>query len=358
MSFFESDAPIHERVVDLVESKPKYKDLITMIAGWEEDNIGANDNYDYSAAYDDTAWEVSDLPTGNINPGHLGHLKQQGIVEKVMDSNSKHLNTLWALTDREEVKEGLRINKAGDVVSVAKEEVRKDQIPDDLFDPIVGHEDIKELFSASVDSEEPVHILLVGPPACGKTVFLEEVARLPNNEFMIGSSTTGPGFIDQLFEKKPSNILIDEFDKMGKEDYGNLLSLQEDGTVKEVKGNNKRREMKLENATIYATANRVEDIPSENLSRFMGDPVIELPEYTDEEFREVTLNVLTMREGASEDMSKAIADIIVDETNIRDFRECRRIARLAGTESDDKDVEERVRKFTNMIEKYGSSSLI
>lgn len=358
MSYFESDSSVQEKVVEMIDSKPKYKELIEMIVGWEENNIGENENYDYSSAFDDTAWTVSDLPTSNINPGNLGYLKQQGIIEQVMSSNSKNIDTLWALTDRDETKEALRINKAGEVVSVAEEELRKDQIPDDLFDPIVGHEDIKELFSASVESAEPVHILLVGPPACGKTVFLEEVSRLPNNEFMIGSSTTGPGFIDQLFEKKPSNILIDEFDKMGKEDYGNLLSLQEDGTVKEVKGNNKRREMQLENATIYATANRIEDIPSENLSRFMGDPVIELPEYTDEEFREVTNNVLTMREGTSEEMASIIADIIVDETDIRDFRECRRIARLASTEDDNKDVEDRVRKFTNMIEKYGSKSLI
>lgn len=356
MGVFDEETPVDERVLDVLDSNPDYRDLLDAIVGWEEDNQGKYDRYDYNQHYSDTAWSTEDI-AGGVNPGKLGYLKRQGIIGKVRDSNSNKLASLWALRDRELTAEALRIDKSGDVAKVIEDTLKGDQIPDDLFDPIIGHEDIKELFEASVETDKPVHILLVGPPACGKTVFLEEVARLPNNEFMIGSTTTGPGFVDQLFEKKPSNILIDEFDKMGKEDYGNLLSLQEDGTVKETKGNNKRREMQLEGATIYATANRVDNIPDENISRFMGDPVIELPEYTNEEFREVTYNVLTMREGSSDELANCIADIIVDETDIRDFRECRRLARLANTEEDDKDVAERVRKYTRIIDKYGSEAL-
>ena len=354
MGMFEDDKSVEEKVLDTIESNPDYKAIIQEIVGHEENNLGEYDNYDYSQNYTDTAWDMADLPS-KTNPGQIGYLKKQGIIGKVRDSNSNTITSLWALQDREETKQALRISNEGEVKKVKAEVL--DEIPDDIFDPIVGHEDIKDLFMASVESEAPVHILLVGPPACGKTVFLEEINRLGNSEFLIGSSTTGVGLIDQLFEKRPTNIMIDEFDKMDKEDYGNLLSLQEDGTVKETKGNGKRREMQLEGATVYATANRVDNIPTENQSRFMGDPVIELPEYDDGEFWEVTYNVLTMREGASDTMAECIADIIVDETDIRDFRECRRIARLAGTEKDDKDVEERVRKYTDIIQKYGARML-
>lgn len=356
MGVFEEESSIEEKVLDVVESNPEYKEIIQEIVGWEENNEEEYSNYDYSQNYTDTAWDMEDLPS-KTNPGKIGYLKRENIIGKVRDSNNNNITSLWALKDREATKEALRIQNEGEVKTIEEKLLDDDQIPDDLFDPIVGHDDIKDLFMASIESEEPVHILLLGPPACGKTVFLEEVGRLPNNEFLIGSSTTGVGLIDQLFEKRPSNIMIDEFDKMDKEDYGNLLSLQEDGTVKETKGNEKRREMKLEGATVYATANRTDNIPGENISRFMGDPTIELPEYSEEEFWEVTNNVLTMREDTPKDMAKCIADIIVDETDIRDFRECRRIARLAKTEDDDKDVEERVRKFTNIIEKYGSGAL-
>jgi len=356
MGVFQEDTSVEERVLDVINSNPEYKELLQEIVGWEEDHVGDYENYDYMSSYDDTAWDMADIPS-KTNPGKIGYLKRSGVIEKVRDSNGNNITSLWALADREETKEALRIRNEGEVATIEEQLLDDDQIPDDLFDPIVGHDDIKDLFMASIESDEPVHILLLGPPACGKTVFLEEVGRLPNNEFLIGSSTTGVGLIDQLFEKRPSNIMIDEFDKMDKEDYGNLLSLQEDGTVKETKGNEKRREMQLEGATVYATANRTDNIPGENISRFMGDPTIELPEYSEEEFWEVTNNVLTMREDTPKDMAKCIADIIVDETDIRDFRECRRIARLAKTEDDDKDVEERVRKFTNIIEKYGSGAL-
>lgn len=355
MGVFEEETPVEERVLNVIDSNPGYKELLEEIVGWEEDNIGEYNNYDYSKAYTDTAWSMSDLPA-KTNPGKLGYLAREGIVGKVRDSNGNTISSLWALEDREAVKEALTISREGDIATV-KKEIDNSEIPDDLFDPIVGHEDIIELFKASIESEKPVHIMLVGPPASGKTVFLEEVNRLAETEFLIGSSTTGVGLIDQLFDKRPKNILIDEFDKMDKEDYGNLLSLQEDGIVKETKGNNKRREMKLEGATVYATANRVESVPSENISRFMGDPVIKLPEYDDDEFLQVTENVLTMREGVSDEMAQLIGEIIVDETDIRDFRECRRIARLANTEEEDKDVEESVRKYTNIIQKFGSDSL-
>ena len=355
MGVFEEETPMEERVLDVIESNPEYEQLLKEIVGWEEDHQGEYNDYDYSQNYTDTAWDMADLPS-KTNPGKIGYLKREGIVGKVRDSNSNTITSLWALKDREAVKEALTISRDGEVATVDKE-VDDDKIPDDLFEPIVGHEDVKELFNASIETEEPVHIILVGPPACGKTVFLEEISRLPETEFLIGSSTTGVGLIDQLFDKRPKNILIDEFDKMDKEDYGNLLSLQEDGIVKETKGNNKRREMKLDGATVYATANRVENVPSENLSRFMGDPVIQLPEYDDDEFLEVTENVLTMREGVSEEMAKVIGDVIVNETDIRDFRECRRIARLAKTEGDEKNVEESVRKYTSIIKKFGPDAL-
>ncbi len=34
-----------------------------------------------------------------------------------------------------------------------------------LFDPVIGFDDIKEIFQLSLHADKPVHILLVGPPA-------------------------------------------------------------------------------------------------------------------------------------------------------------------------------------------------
>ena len=42
----------------------------------------------------------------------------------------------------------------------------------DLFDNIIGYEDIKKLFFLSFESQKPIHVLLVGPPASAKTLFM------------------------------------------------------------------------------------------------------------------------------------------------------------------------------------------
>jgi len=44
-----------------------------------------------------------------------------------------------------------------------------------FFSDIVGYPDIKKLFMKSIVSKEPIHILLTGPPASSKTIFLLEM---------------------------------------------------------------------------------------------------------------------------------------------------------------------------------------
>jgi hypothetical protein len=41
-----------------------------------------------------------------------------------------------------------------------------------LFNPIIGFDDIKEIFQLSIKADKPVHILLVGPPASAKSLFM------------------------------------------------------------------------------------------------------------------------------------------------------------------------------------------
>lgn len=186
---------------------------------------------------------------------------------------------------------------------------RKEEIPSDLFSTVIKREDLVKLFKYSLEAEKPVHILMVSKPGAAKTAILLEIARLPNAEYILGSSTTKSGLSDQLFRKFRDGdkciIIIDEIDKMRTEDYGVLLSLQETGIVKDVKSG-KTREMHL-NATVYAAANSLKRIPKENLDRF---EIINVPEYSENEFREVVKNILIKREGASEEIANYIAQKI------------------------------------------------
>ena len=87
----------------------------------------------------------------------------------------------------------------------------------------------------SFDSDKPVHILLVGPPASAKTLFMLECIKLERSFFTLGSHSTKTGMIDYLFEKRPRFLIVDEIEHMPMKDQTALLSLMESGIIAETK---------------------------------------------------------------------------------------------------------------------------
>src|SRR5918994_4302349 len=81
-----------------------------------------------------------------------------------------------------------------------------------LFDSIVGYGDVKRLFQLSLSSEKPVHLLLVGPPASAKTLFMMECMKLERSYFTLGSHSTKSGMLEYLFAKRPRYLIIDEIE--------------------------------------------------------------------------------------------------------------------------------------------------
>ena len=127
-----------------------------------------------------------------------------------------------------------------------------------LFSDIIGYNDVKRLVRMALDSDEQSHILLSGPPASAKTMFLESLSKLKSSYFVDGTSTTKAGLIDCLFANSPKYLLIDEIDKMSTKDQAMLLNLMETGIVSETKHNKTRiAHMKT---SVFATSNNVNDI--------------------------------------------------------------------------------------------------
>jgi hypothetical protein len=59
----------------------------------------------------------------------------------------------------------------------------------------------------SVVSREPVHILLTGPPACLKTVFLLEMLEgLDNAYFIDAIGASKAGMVNHLFESDTKSL--------------------------------------------------------------------------------------------------------------------------------------------------------
>src|SRR5919197_3013562 len=158
-----------------------------------------------------------------------------------------------------------------------------------IFDDIVGHDDIKQIFIMALASQKPVHILLVGPPGTSKTMFLEKILNQDRNNsyFTLGAHSSKAGMVNALFERRPKYLLIDEIEHMPAADQTVLLSLMQSGIISETKVRKTRStQMKT---WIFATSNGTKKLSDALLSRFM---VIELEKYSYEEFKDISVQLL------------------------------------------------------------------
>jgi holliday junction DNA helicase RuvB len=193
------------------------------------------------------------------------------------------------------------------------------------FENIVGHSDIKLILNKAILSHNPVHVLLIGRPGCAKTMFLTEMMRrLKNSYFIVGSNSSKSGIITQLFIKRPKFLLIDELDKMSGNDQVSLLHLMETGLISETKVR-KTRQLELVSG-VFATANNREKIIKPLLSRFL---VLEVPDYTFEQFMEIAVSRLT-NEKVDKQVASAIAEKVWNELDSRDIRDVIKVGRLAS----------------------------
>jgi replication-associated recombination protein RarA len=203
-----------------------------------------------------------------------------------------------------------------------------DIIPEPLFESIVGYSDVKRLFQLSLSSEKPVHMLLVGPPASAKTLFMVECMRLERSYFTLGSHSTKSGMMDYLFNKRPRYLIVDEIEHMPAKDQTALLSLMETGILAETKFQ-KTRNTHLK-TWVFATSNATDRMLTPLLSRFV---VLHFKQYSFGSFQEVCTHILG-REGVTPDVAVAIAEAVWTKLKSKDIRDCIKIGRLAKTKDD------------------------
>jgi len=207
--------------------------------------------------------------------------------------------------------------------SFIQEEVAE-SIPSNLFEVVIGHKDKKDLILRGLQSKKPVHYLLWGSVASAKTLMLEELARLPRSRLILGSALTRAGIFDVLFNERPRYLIIDEMEKIDSiENLSALLSLMERGFVTETKYR-RHRTIRLK-TWVFGSANDITRLPRELLSRFT---LLRFRDYTPEEFYEVTVNVLSQREGISDRLALYIAEKVLKILQSRDVRDAIKCARL------------------------------
>jgi replication-associated recombination protein RarA len=210
----------------------------------------------------------------------------------------------------------------------------------DLFDGIIGHNDVKKLFKLSLSSDIPVHILLVGPPASAKTLFMLECIKLERSHFIIGSQSTKSGMMDYLFEARPRYLVVDEIEHMPMRDQTALLSLMETGIIAETKFQ-KIRKTQLK-TWVYATSNGTERMLTPLLSRFV---VLHFKQYKFDDFQKVATHLL-VNSGISDEIASTVANAVWYKMRSKDIRDCMKIGRLVKTKEEVDWVIDALRKYS------------
>src|ERR671939_386000 len=200
---------------------------------------------------------------------------------------------------------------------------------DDFFDYIIGYNDVKKFLRMSINTEEPVHILLIGPPASAKTMFIKSMMKLNSSYFTDGGNSTKAGMLEYIFDNKPKYLLIDEIDKMSTKDQTFLLNLMETGIVSETKHAKTRTEVLK--TWVIASSNNINNIISPLKSRFF---IIELEPYNYEQFCQITMSLLIEQHKVKEEIAKATAHMVWNRLGSKNIRDCVRIGRMAKSVED------------------------
>jgi hypothetical protein len=199
--------------------------------------------------------------------------------------------------------------------------------PDGLFDAIEDREEGKLVLERAIRSPKPVHVLLVGDPASGKSQLLMACMTLPHSRYAVGGATSSSGLIEYLLEKPNTQILlIDELDKADMRDLHLLYGLMESGMVTRLQHN--ATEQHIRRVRVFAAANRIDKLPEALRSRFV---IVTLAAYSDAQLLAINRRIV-----AGEGLGAARASTIATEAarRSRDPRDARDVARLAGEDGD------------------------
>jgi len=269
-------------------------------------------------------WSWSDV---RVTPATLNNLLLKGLVSEKFHSNS-YRGLLLTDLGREQAS-----LLAEPTEAYEKPLCESLTLSDDLFEDIIGHDEVKELLRAALLAEKPVHILLAGPPALAKSLFLWDIERVCGERavWLVGSATSKAGLWDLVAEREPRILLIDELDKMNAADTAALLSLMEGGRlVRAKKGRTLDATIPVK---VVAATNQVVKLSPELKSRFA---IRKLKPYDAAQYRTVVKGVLVRREDVNPDLAEEITKKL--EGKSQDVRDAVRVARLSSQLSVDKAI--------------------
>ena len=268
-------------------------------------------------------WSILDIRAA---PSRLRPLLNNGLIQKV----SPHT---YRLADRDAIKAALE--ELG-----AMPRPRRGpgfNVDMSVFEGIEDYEKVKRTIIMALRARAPVHVLLIGPPGVGKSLFLDSVREhLENNNECVGhveggkGLTTSVGLVEVVLQFPPDTpclLTIDELDKLPNQEMAALYRLMTTGEIVLAKHKRIIREKRL--VWVLAASNREKVLPDPIKSRFL---IVRFRALTEEEYKSIVPGILVKREGVEPELARYIAERLAPIT--RDPRDAIKIARMAWTKDD------------------------
>lgn len=213
-------------------------------------------------------------------------------------------------------------------------------VPSNLFDVIIGLDDVKKLLYRALYATNPVHVFIIGGYASAKSTLLYCLERLPGSLSVDSTLATKSG-VGYLLEKhKPAFLLMDEFDKMkNSDDYNVLLTVMASG--KYIKTTSKGRINIPMPTRIFAVGN-TKNVPESIIARF--EPfIVELAEYNRIDALHVMKNIL-LQKNIEPELASYISQVVVKDMGNRNPRAAINIASTCRTKEDVDEMAEMLMK--------------
>jgi len=342
------------KILLVLRQKPQYYEVLRNIVAWYEykfkcEKCGSKDlelvegsKFIYRCRKCGHETMIMGFEAHEVNsmPAYLYKLYNMGILRITYKSRRY---TIYMPTDIKAIKKALEIYGK----STKEPDYNKPiKIPKDLFKDLIGMDDVKNTIIKALKSKRPIHILLVGPPATGKSLLMEELwRRIEGAHLILAGTSTKAGIREILAEFSPRLLLIDELDKINdSRDLSVLLSWMEHQRI--VIAMRDRYEVVkckyIDGCKVIAACNTDRFLPPELKSRFI---IIRLKPYTREQYINIVKSVLISREETNPELAEYIAIKTADELGTRDPRDAIKIARLATSK-------EEVDWIINTLKKY------
>lgn len=307
-----------------IRENPDYRDMLKKLVEYQKEHIDQwkekEEKLDISTP-PFFGFEYGDV---SIHPAKLGKLLSEGILFKTYSSSNKP--TQYRIKDIEKVEEALE-EKRKDLEPIEDVEV-------DLstFDKLIEVREIDRRVKKVMEraSKKPgIHVALIGGPGTGKSLIASCIEESTRSAWISGTDMTKASLRDELIQTRPRFVLLDELDKFSSKEPVQLLSEPMSDQTLTVQTSGKEVERLDMPINVFATGNRM-TFPSNIEDRFLP---LHLPQYSDEEFRELILTGFPKNERIDKNIAEAVVDEALEE-GVKSYRRCRAVARMCDEPED------------------------